>query len=128
MPTYVFVLINHLGDPFEASELNFEDDQQAKAYAASLLAKGHPVEVRSDGQRIKLLPMMTWSVEDWLTPHLGPWPLTRSARDVRFQLGIRSRIEPARCAGCRQPLNEQTAATDDERCADCRSDDSYFGA
>ena len=36
MPTYVFVLINHLGEPFEASELNFEDDQQAKAYAASL--------------------------------------------------------------------------------------------
>ena len=41
MPTYVFVLINHLGEPFEASELNFEDDQQAKAYAASLLAKGY---------------------------------------------------------------------------------------
>ena len=119
----MFFLINHLGEPFEASEWDFEDDQQAKDYAASLLAKGYPVEVRSEGQRIKLLPIMTWSVEDWLKPHLGPWPLTRLARDARFQLGIRSRIEQARCAGCRRPLDEQTAATDDERCAGCRSDD-----
>lgn len=123
MPTYVFFLINHLGEPFEASEWDFEDDQQAKDYAASLLAKGYPVEVRSEGQRIKLLPMMTWSVEDWLKPHLGPWPLTRLARDARFQLGIRSRIEQARCCGCRQPLDEQTVATDEERCVVCRSGD-----
>ena len=42
MPTYVFFLINHLGEPFEASELDFEDDRQADAYAASLLARAIP--------------------------------------------------------------------------------------
>lgn len=122
MPTYVFFLINHLGEPFEANELDFEDDQQASAHATSLLAKGYPVEVRSDGKRIKLLPMMTWSVEDWLKPHLGPWPLTRSAPDTRFQPRSRRLIERPRCRHCRQRLDEQTAATDEDRCVECRSD------
>lgn len=123
MPTYVFFLINHLGEPFEASELAFEDDQQANAHAASLLTKGYPVEVRSDGKRIKLLPMMTWSVEDWLKPHLGPWPLTRSAGEARFEALFHRLSERPRCRDCRQLLDEQTAATDENRCTDCRSGD-----
>ena len=97
MPTYVFFLINHLGEPFEANELDFEDDQQASAHATSLLAKGYPVEVRSDGKRVKLLPMMTWRVENWLKPYLGPWPLTSSARDPRFPPRFRRGSERPRC-------------------------------
>ena len=123
MPTYVFVLINHLGEPFEASELTFEDDRQANAHAASLLTKGYPVEVRSNGERIKLLPLMTWIVEDWLKPHLGPWPLTRSARDVRVQNAFRRLSERPRCRDCHQLLDEQTAAMAESRCTDCRQGD-----
>ncbi len=40
MPTYVFFLINHLGEPFEANELDFEDDQQAKRLEGPALWNG----------------------------------------------------------------------------------------
>ena len=80
MPTYVFFLINHLGEPFEASELTFEDDQQANAHAASLLTKGYPVEVRSDGKRIKLL-------EKQMLEHARNLEFEKAAR-VRDQLAV----------------------------------------
>ena len=76
VPAYVFLLINHLGEPFEASELDFADDQQALDHARSLARRHYPVEVRLDGRCLGRAPMAEWEVEDWLRPHLGPWPLT----------------------------------------------------
>lgn len=76
VPAYVFFLINHLGEPFEARELDFADNQQALDYAQSLAAQHYPVEVRLGGKSIKVIPTEEWRPEDWLKPYLGPWPLT----------------------------------------------------
>lgn len=76
VPAYVFHLINHLGEAFQASEMDFPEDEQALEHARSLAARRYPVEVRLDGRLIGLAPMAEWEVEDWLKPHLGPWPLT----------------------------------------------------
>lgn len=76
VPAYMFLLINHLGEPFETSELDFADDQQALDHARSLATNHYPVEVHLDGRCVERIPMGEWEVEDWLKPHLGPWPLT----------------------------------------------------
>lgn len=76
VPAYVFLLINHLGESFEARELDFADDQQALDHARSLAGRNYPVEVRLDGRCIARAPMAEWQVEDWLKPYLGPWPLS----------------------------------------------------
>jgi hypothetical protein len=75
VPVYVFLLINHLGEPFAARELDFDDDRKALDHAETLAGRDYPVEVRSGGQLLGLIPMIPWEVEDWLKPHLGPWPL-----------------------------------------------------
>lgn len=76
LPAYVFFLTNHLGEPFEAQELEFPDDQHAFNHAEILAARQYPVEIRRGGELIKQIPMGEWQAEDWLKPHLGPWPLT----------------------------------------------------
>lgn len=76
VPAYVFRLINHLGEPFEARELDFEDDQKALDHARTLAAGNYPVEVMSGDRHVGRIPMAEWQAEDWLKPHLGPWPLT----------------------------------------------------
>ena len=76
LPAYVFFLTNHLGEPFEAHELEFPDDQQAFNHAEILAARQYPVEIGRGGELIKQIPMGEWQAEDWLKPHLGPWPLT----------------------------------------------------
>ena len=75
LPTYVFFLVNHLGEPFEAHQLEFPDEHQALSHAQILAARQYPVEVRLNGELIKLIPMAVWRAEDWLKPYLGPWPL-----------------------------------------------------
>lgn len=75
MPAYVLHLINHLGEPFGARELDFDDDQTALDYAQALVGQAYPLEVRLDGRLVCLVPLPEWQVEEWLKPHLGPWPL-----------------------------------------------------
>lgn len=103
MPQYWFFLINHLGEPFEASERSFDDDEQACAHAEALTARGYPVEVKSGGVRIKLAPLMTWKAEDWLD---------RAARHSIYapQRSVHPRVlRPLTCLRCRGPLAPQDA-------------------
>ncbi len=76
MPAYVFLLINHVGEPFEAHELDLEDDQKALDHARGLAGRNYPVEVMSAGRRVGHIPTPEWEAEEWLKPHLGPWPLS----------------------------------------------------
>lgn len=75
VPVYVFFLINHLGEPFAARELDFENDRKALDHAEALAGRDYPVEVRSGGRLLCLMPVAAWEPEEWLKPHLGPWPL-----------------------------------------------------
>lgn len=76
MPAYVFLLINHLGEPFDSQELDLEDDQKALDHAQGLAGRNYPVEVRSGDRLVGKVPLQEWRAEAWLKPYLGPWPLS----------------------------------------------------
>ena len=119
MPLYSFFLINHLGEPFEAAERPFDSHQDACAHARTLSARrGYPVEVKSGGARIKLVPLITWRAEDWLD----------QARPALFftKRGVHPRpINPPTCIKCRAstPLMGRSKV-----CAACRSPAGDAGA
>lgn len=110
---YSFFLINHLGEPFEAVELSFDNDQDACAHAQATAARrGYPVEVKSSGVRINLVPLMTWKAEDWLNRSPGfsrsPYPPLRTVhpRGPRTVACLKCRSAIARlngqfCEACR---------------------------
>lgn len=115
MPHYSFFLINHLGEPFEASERSFDTDQEACDHAQALAERGYPVEVRSAGARIKLIPLMTWNAEDWLSPpqrHPTP-PFSVLRRLFPYGPG------PTACPRCHGPIPPKAAASGERYCDAC---------
>jgi hypothetical protein len=115
VPLYSFFLINHLGEPFEASERSFDTDQEACDHAQALAERGYPVEVKSGGERIKLIPLMTWSVEDWLSPpprHSTP-PFSVLRRLLPHRAG------PAACPRCHGPMPRKAGAAGERYCEAC---------
>jgi len=116
VPQYSFFLINHLGEPFEASECSFENDQEACDHAKALAERGYPVEVKSAGARIKLMPLMTWKAEDWLSP---------APRYTRAPFAVLRRVAPpiagrTACLKCNGPVPPQTGAVETRYCEACR--------
>jgi hypothetical protein len=67
---YGFLLINHLGEPFERSERACRDDDQALEYAQALSARGFTVEARLGEARIALITPKSWEPYPWLKPLL----------------------------------------------------------
>lgn len=110
MPQYSFFLINHMGEPFEASECSFDNDQDACAYAERLASRrDYPVEVKSGGDRIKLVPLMTWKAEDWLRQ--------RRTSPLMTMRGVHPRaLRPPNCIKCRSPTSVGVDAKLCERC------------
>lgn len=111
VPLYSFFLINHLGEPFEASECSFDSDREACAHAEAIASRrGYPVEVKSDGVRIKLAPLMTWKAEEWLDR-------TRPSQFFASR-GVHPRlVRPPSCVQCRRPMD----SADAKLCETCRS-------
>jgi hypothetical protein len=70
-PPYVFTLLNHLGEPLERDC----DAEAAEALARDLARRGYPVEVRNGGEVLGVR-QPSWSLEDWLRPYLGSWPIS----------------------------------------------------
>ena len=118
MPLYSFFLINHLGEPFDAAERAFDNDQDACAHALTLSARrGYPVEVKSGGARIKLVPLMTWRAEDWLNQTRDRPFFTQRAFHLRP-------IKPPNCIKCRAPLPPDRR----KFCSACASPSGKAGA
>jgi hypothetical protein len=115
VPQYSFFLINHLGEPFEASECSFDTDQEAYDHAQTLAERGYPVEVKSGGARIKLIPLMTWNAEDWLSP---------PPRHPTPPFSVLRRLFPdgggSACPRCHAPIPRKAGASGERYCEACR--------
>lgn len=118
VPQYSFFLINHLGEPFDASERAFENDQDACAHAVTISARrGYPVEVKSSGTRLKLVPLMTWRAEDWLGQTRTPPLFIRRATHRRP-------FKAPTCMKCRASMLSPKRV---ELCEACRSSSGKVG-
>ena len=118
MPLYSFFLINHLGEPFDASERSFDNDQDACAHALTTSARrGYPVDVKSGGARIKLVPLMTWRAEDWLDQTRTPTFFTKRGVHPRS-------IKPPACIRCRASMPPESHA---KLCEGCRGPSGKAG-